>query len=750
MQRYLFIAALCISAIAYFLNQFLSEPPEVIPASAAESEFSAERAMTLLRHLLQEGVPHPVGSEANKRVKERILGWLAREGIEAEAGESWGCSARWSNCAWVENIVATIPGEQQSPYVALMAHYDSVPPAPGAGDDGAGLATVLEVGRMLKQEGPFVNPVLLIITDAEENGLLGAEAFFSHHPLKDRIGVVINVEGSGTTGQSQLIRTAMSNKSLIDAYGEGAGYPAGASLINEIFKRMPNDTDFSVSRRAEIPGIDFAFAAERTHYHTVNDNLENLDLRTLQHHGENVLPLVRILADTDLTNLDDATLLYSNLYGQWISWPTELSLYLVLTAIVLLLIVSIRVRPPYLKLGMAIVSPLLIIFICSLVLFLNFKLLEMINGTTVPWPANDLPFRIVLFCTPAVVGFSLASILNRYLSEEESLLGLWWFWTVLALACVLLLPDAANLLIMPLLVASMLLAIASMLPKNVRTARRVIQLLTLVLVVPVSLGMVLLLEISQGYRLIAATFFSLGIFFASIAPFVRGTLVKPVIVLGLSLSIGGSVGAVTIPLYSAFRPQHLNFQFIQDLDENTAYWRAQSQNPLPDKLTNEMEFTDEAFVFPWSESKTKNLAVAETQDIAAPQLVVRDVRHDEQGQSVEVDIAVSAQGRASQVYFVFPEASVLKRFTVEQDTFEAKPVPWGSARGNYVVMFSGVQNRQIELTLKFEGVGPHAGYIVQAWNHLPGSAVNLLQARAPHAVPVHRGDQTISFQKISL
>jgi len=742
MQRYLFIAALTICAIAFFFSQFLSELPDVKPGEVV-SEFSAERAMTLLGHLLQDGLPHPVGSEANKRVKHRILAWLADQGMQAEIQESWGCSRKWNSCAWVENIVAVIPGEQESPYVALMAHYDSVPTAPGAGDDGAGLATVLEVGRMLKREGPFVNPILLIITDAEENGLLGAEAFFAYHPLRDKVGVVINVEGSGTTGQSHLLRTAMSNKSLIDAYGEGADYPDGMSLINEIFKRMPNDTDFSVSTRAEIPGIDFAFAGERNHYHTLNDNLENLDIRTLQHHGENVLPLARILALSDLAALEDSTLVYSNVYGQWVSWPTELSLYLVLAAVVLLLIASFRINPQPSKLAIAIGSPLLIIVVSSLMLFLNFKLIELINGTTVSWPANDFSFRVVLFSTPAVVGFCLASLTNRFLNEEEGLLGLWWFWLVLSLACVLLLPDAANLLILPLLVASMLLVLATILPTY---AARSIQLLTLVMVIPASLNMVLLLEVSQGYKLIATTFFFLGIFFASIAPFVSGVLVKPALVVGIFLVIGGTVGAMSMPLYSTFRPQHLNFRFVQDLDENTAYWWAQSQNPLPEKLAVEMEFDHEVLLFPWYESKTKNLAHAETADIASPRFVIGDIRNAGQGQSF--DITVNSMRNASRIFFVFPEASGLQSFRLNGDVFEAKMVPRGPAKGNYVIRFSGVQNRQVAITLNFAGTGPHAGYLAEASYRLPPSAVNLLKVRGSLAVPVHQGDQLISFQKI--
>ena len=82
----------------------------------------------------------------------------------------------------------------------------------------------------------------------------------------------------------------------------GAG-SIGQAVTKEIFKRMPNDTDFSVSLRANIPGIDFAFSGERNHYHTPNDSLENLDIRTIQHHGENILTTSKGLLSSDWSEM---------------------------------------------------------------------------------------------------------------------------------------------------------------------------------------------------------------------------------------------------------------------------------------------------------------------------------------------------------------------------------------------------------------------------------------------------------------
>jgi Zn-dependent M28 family amino/carboxypeptidase len=295
MQKNSLIACFAvICTIAFFSISHLSQKsPAPKPASAPANEFSAVRAHNLLKNLLAENKPHPVGSAQNKIVKNRITAELDRLDISWEEQSTWACEHGYNRCAIAENIVATIPGKSTDSYIALMAHYDSVPMSPGAGDDGAGVAAILESARALALEAPFENSIILLFTDAEEMGLIGAEGFYNQHPLAKKIKLVLDFEGSGTTGQSMVLRTTDANELMLNSLASETSSPFGFSLGNEIFKRMPNDTDFSVVQRAGIAGIDFAFAAERNHYHTPNDNTDNLDLSTIQHHGENMLPQTR-------------------------------------------------------------------------------------------------------------------------------------------------------------------------------------------------------------------------------------------------------------------------------------------------------------------------------------------------------------------------------------------------------------------------------------------------------------------------
>ena len=259
------VLAIFLTFILFFVQHFSTQPPSPKGLDAPEDEFSAIRAHDILKSLLRENEPHPVGSELNKIIKERLKNELDKLGIEHQEQKTWACATRYSGCAEVENLIATIPGKSDLPYLALMAHYDSVPMAPGAGDDGAGLVAILETARALKLEAPFKHPIMIIFTDAEEVGLIGAEGFFKQHPLAKKVGVVLNVEGSGTSGSSLVLRTSENNELLIKSYSNETSSAYGFSFVKELFKRMPNDTDFSVVQRANIPGIDFAFAGERNH-----------------------------------------------------------------------------------------------------------------------------------------------------------------------------------------------------------------------------------------------------------------------------------------------------------------------------------------------------------------------------------------------------------------------------------------------------------------------------------------------------
>jgi acetylornithine deacetylase/succinyl-diaminopimelate desuccinylase-like protein len=155
--------------------------PEPLAASALKDLFSADRALAHLNTFATE--PHPIGSAEHDRVRDYLISQLTNLGVSPTIQRTIGVTPRYQAAGTVENIVARLKGlSGATDAVALVAHYDSVAAGPGAGDDGAGVAALLETLRALRAGLPLRNDIIFLLTDGEEEGLLGASAFIAEHP----------------------------------------------------------------------------------------------------------------------------------------------------------------------------------------------------------------------------------------------------------------------------------------------------------------------------------------------------------------------------------------------------------------------------------------------------------------------------------------------------------------------------------------------------------------------------------------
>lgn len=292
-----FIVALAIVSI-----RALHAPPP-LPATTPENEFSAEKALIHVREIAT--VPHPLGSAADGAARNYLVAQLTQLGLQPQIFSSLGVdpTARLIIAGKTNDIVGRLPGTASGPAIVLMAHYDSVYSAPGAGDDASGVASILEILRAIKHSPPIQRDIIVLFTDGEEEGLLGAEAFAHAHPWMKDAGLVLNFEARGNRGPSLLFETSQNNRSLIQAVAHVGPYPIASSLFYELYKILPNDTDFTVFRPAEIPGLNFAFGEGLEAYHSPLDTPDHLSLASLQHHGSYGLALARHFGQLDLAAL---------------------------------------------------------------------------------------------------------------------------------------------------------------------------------------------------------------------------------------------------------------------------------------------------------------------------------------------------------------------------------------------------------------------------------------------------------------
>jgi len=301
-------------ALAAALGLAQLRTPQPAGADAPASEFSAARALAELRPLAQ--APHPQGSAEHDRVRDRLLMRLRELGLESEIQHATASNGRigleWKGttpAGSVDNVVGRLPGTASTRAVLLVAHYDSVPWSTGAADDGAGVAAILEALRALRAGPPLRNDLIVLFSDGEEAGLLGAKAFVDGHRWARRVGVALNFEARGTRGPSLMFETSAGNERLVRELAAAASFqspterPLASSLFYEIYRLLPNDTDLSVFKEAHFAALNFAFIDGGTAYHTRLDRLDALDPGSLQHHGSYALSLARRLGGIDVLDL---------------------------------------------------------------------------------------------------------------------------------------------------------------------------------------------------------------------------------------------------------------------------------------------------------------------------------------------------------------------------------------------------------------------------------------------------------------
>ena len=289
--------------------------------------------------------PHPMGNEENHRARAYLESQLQALGVEVRVEPGIGQSSR-GRTGRVENIVGTFRGTGAKPAIMLVAHYDSVPGSPGAADDGAGVITILETVRALNAGPSRAHDLIVLLTDGEEAGLLGASAFVAAHPhLAQDVGVAMNLEARGSSGPALMFETSERNGRLIREFARAAPYPVASSLMAFAYKLLPNDTDMTVFKRAGLNCLNFAFIETLQDYHTPRDCMETLDPRSVQHLGSNVLALVRQFDKSSLDEGREPDLIYFNWLGSRIMvYPQWFAHLLNLLVFVLLAVATLKGR----------------------------------------------------------------------------------------------------------------------------------------------------------------------------------------------------------------------------------------------------------------------------------------------------------------------------------------------------------------------------------------------------------------------
>lgn len=214
------------------------------------------------------------------------------------------------------NILGLIPGgDLADEYIIIGAHYDhigydclSADPVDhicnGATDNASGVATVISIARAIAAEGTPRRSVLLALWDAEEDGLLGSEAYVAAPavPLARTVAYLnFDIQGATLSPALANLTIAIGAETGGDALVKAVARAMGASKLQPVLLSsflFQGRSDHANFAQAGIPAMLFTDATGGC-YHTAQDDAEIVDFAKLDQQVAVGAAIVRELAATD-------------------------------------------------------------------------------------------------------------------------------------------------------------------------------------------------------------------------------------------------------------------------------------------------------------------------------------------------------------------------------------------------------------------------------------------------------------------
>lgn len=534
------LSILCAVLVIYRLA-----PPSARPADAPAAGFAAGRAMERLKMIARK--PHPVGSAEHSEVRDYLLKELAGLGLNPEVQKSVAVGQRGRSsysAASVQNIIGRIKGADSRQTVMLACHYDSAELSPGASDDGASVAALLEVIRALKAGPQLKNDVLFLFTDGEELGMLGAKVFMDEHANAKDVAVALNFEARGVGGPSIMFETSDGNEWLIKDFAKATQRPVANSLTYELYRLLPNDTDMTFFKNGGLRGLNFAFIEGLQYYHTARDGYQNIDQGSLQHQGEFALDLARHFGNVGAWPSRGGNTIYFDLFSFiLVSYSERWVLPLMTLALALfvgLVILGLKRRRLTIRgIIFGAVGLLLNVIVVAALVGFTWKAAQGVSSNPMSGDYHSGLYAIGFLLLTVAVGGSLLIWFRKKTRVENLMVGALCWWAVLMVLVCLSAPGGSYLFTWPLLL--MILALGVVFgSREELTSTKSLMLLTLptlaggVLITPPIRLAISGFGIQAGWVLMAIVVFLLTLHYAHLnllmtarkwlLPMVSGTL----------------------------------------------------------------------------------------------------------------------------------------------------------------------------------------------------------------------------------
>jgi len=750
------------AALLLVLTLWAYGTPAPLAADAPATAFSGVRARAILKDLVGDGVPHPLGSAAAAAVRDRIVKRLTELGYTTELQTGIACND-FATCGTPTNIIATRGDLGGKDAVMLAAHYDSVPAGPGASDDGAGVANLLEIARILTAIPEPRHPVVLLVTDGEEAGLLGAYLFTRDHHLAKQIKAAVNMEARGVSGPSFMFETGSANAWLMRLYGQTTLEPITNSLCYVIYKMLPNNTDFTVFKAAGYQGFNLAFIGDVGRYHTPLDSWENSSASTMQHQGANALSALLALASSpDLNQSASNSMFFDVLARGVIVWPLSFVLPAAGAALVSLLAAAVLLmRKGYLNFRQAaygILGALVNVLLGGVLSVGVIALLRFLGRVppiqAPPWIAHPIAMHIAF---PALTLLSAAAVGAGFVRRA----GFWGLWfggamliALLSVATAAILPAADYVMLLAALFAALavLPCLISIIKGRTPTSGSADAAVLIPGLVMLGLFLPLLLLLYSALGTLAwpigtvVLCLTAGFLLPLLGNATRAARQR-LAVLAAVAAFGGICITILLPTYSAGWPQRVNVEYWVDADSGRAHWWTQAASlHLPRAMSEAVHFDPvprERFpAYPlegfFAEAPALKLTAPELQLLSATSSHVELLLHSPRG--------------APSAFVIFPASAAVQEVVIATPTGPLRVKLHTLRNGTTVLRAPGLP----EAGLKFAIDAAAAPMTLQVFDESYGLPENLpdgkalVGARPQNATSSQDGDVTVVQRTVRL
>lgn len=272
--------------------------------------------------------PRAMNTPAHEQCKDWIIEKFRAYGcvVEAQQADLPGYDGTVLKAT---NIIARTSTDKTKPHILLCAHYDSRPwadndaeksnhhqPIIGANDGASGIAVMMEVARLLQQH-PLQNVAVdFVCFDAEDWGTpqwsekqsdeswaLGSRHWSTNHPYKNDytipFGILLDMVGGTGARFYQEAFSLQYAQTIVNKVWNAAASVGYSGYFPTTPGGYVTDDHVPVNEIAGIPTVDivpyYPDCRESSFgptWHTVADNMDNIDRNTLKAVGQTVIQVL--------------------------------------------------------------------------------------------------------------------------------------------------------------------------------------------------------------------------------------------------------------------------------------------------------------------------------------------------------------------------------------------------------------------------------------------------------------------------